>query len=128
MNINLDNQNILLLIILALLVYNFKNNNVVLIGLMVVLIIYYSFYNVNNNTSVFYKGSYFPTRLNPNCRISKRDLIKPFHQESNLRNTMKRHQIDYRYPINDLTAPVIASHLTNYGYRFNNRCSGINSR
>jgi len=50
--------------------------------------------------------------------ISKSDIIKPFYSEENLRKTMTRLNIDISTPITDHTAPIIASHLANFGYTF----------
>lgn len=101
---------------------------ILLVSIIVSLVsLYYYFTNRIIKPQVVIKGNFIPTIINPSCgtNLSKKDLILPFYQESNLRNTMKRLNINPDYPITDYTAPMIASHLTNYGYTFNKKCSSV---
>lgn len=88
----------------------------IFIQLIIVLLCLWLLWNSNGAQNLLIiKGNFIPTLLDPIYhKITKNDLIKSYYQESNLRKTMQRFGLSNDYPVNDVTAPIIASHLSKY--------------
>ena len=82
--------------------------------ILILIVIYFLKLNFSN-TSIY---------IDPNCsNISKNDLISQFNNESFLREAMNRANLDTDYPINDATAPLIASHFVKLDQNVSGNCT-----
>ena len=87
----------------------------VIVIAVIVIVIVLLFKLDMSNTSIY---------IDPNCaNISKNELISQFNNASFLREAMNRANLDTDYPINDATAPLIASHFVKLDQHVSGNCT-----